>query len=94
MNVNKLETVAVCTGYLPGSKLNKYDCMYDREEKYSFDNILIKQLKHGAVPIWETYRVFVVDGMVFGTVIVDTSKVDEDWSMPILTLEYEINLNE
>lgn len=89
MNDDKLENVAVCTGYLPGSKLNKYDCMYDREETHAFDYILNEQLEYGAVPIWETYQVFVNDGMVFGSVIVDTSNATEDWSLPILTLEYE-----
>jgi len=89
MNAEKMENVAVCTGYLPGSKLNKYDLINNREETHSFDYILNEQLEFGAVPIWETYQVFVNEGMVFGTVILDTSKVLEDWNLSILTLEYE-----
>jgi hypothetical protein len=78
--------VTNCTGYLPGYKINRLDDKHNRGEQHSFNEIINKQLEYGAKPIWETYKIFTTGGMVFATVVLDTTEANEDWHLPIVHL--------
>lgn len=80
--------IVECTGYLSGSKVTDSDMKHNREEEYCFDTILNKLMEKGALPLFETYRVFEIHGRVYGSILVDeTHVVDENFSVPILNLE-------
>jgi hypothetical protein len=81
-----MKEYAECTGYLKGSKIGENDAKFNREEEHSFDRMINEQVKFGAIPRWETFRVFSINGMVFGTIIIDISDTSDDWHLNIVNL--------
>jgi len=77
-----MDEIFLCTGYVNGSEISKEDAEKSRDgEDYYFNKIINKQLEHGAVPLWETYRIFTIHEMVFASVVLDISQVSDDWTM-------------
>lgn len=73
-------------GYVEGSRISKPDEKNEKGEEHLFNEIIKEQVEYGAVPIWDTFRIFANDGMVFATVIVDIENVNDDWSGSIFGL--------
>ncbi|MEN6328881.1 MAG: hypothetical protein ABFC91_01135 [Methanobacteriaceae archaeon] len=74
------------TGYISGSKLTPNDIIEskttsrDIEVEHCFDRNLSEQIGYGAVPIWETYKIFIIEnGAVLASVVLDISNVI-DWN--------------
>ncbi|MDD1764370.1 MAG: hypothetical protein LUQ70_06610 [Methanobacteriaceae archaeon] len=80
-----MDSIILCVGYVSGSEISKEDAVKSKNgEDYYFDNIINKQLEYGAVPLWDTHRIFTIHGMAFASVVLDTSNVSEDWKMKMV----------
>jgi hypothetical protein len=71
-------------GYVSGSDLNIYDEAYGKDEEHDFDRILTDAVNKGAVPIWESHKIFVIHDMVFASVIVNLENSADDYCIPIM----------
>lgn len=71
-------------GYMIGSDINIYDEAGGRRDEHEFQAILNEVIEYGARVIWESYKVFVIHGMVFASVLIDTTEMDDEWSFPVM----------
>jgi len=87
---NMSELIEV-TGYLSGSKMRKIDTENHTEDKDVFiDSMLNEVIRQGGEPIYETYRIFNLNGGIYGTILVNTELIsDNELNVPILNLEEE-----
>lgn len=73
-------------GYVPGSMMNVYDEAFNREEEHEFPHILNNAINGGAKVLWDTYKIFKVNGMVFASVLINTEAMDE-LDIPIMSFD-------